>query len=165
MPSQSSSMPLHTSVPPPVPPTHCIVPAMQRVTPPLQPLAPPLAPHGRPSPATLSSTTPSQSLSTPSQVSTVGPTSPGHTSAPFEQVRRPVLHAPIELPHTWLASIGLSSTWPLQSSSRPLQRSGVGPTSPAHCRLPPTQIVVPSRHSPAPLVPHDLPVSEGWSST
>src|ERR1041385_5308022 len=164
MPSQSSSSPLHTSVPPPVPPTHCMVPAMHLVTPPLQwPL--PAAPHGSPPPAPLSPTPPSQSSSMPLQVSGVAPPPPVHTSVPAAQGNRLVRHAPIELPHTWLASIGLSSTTPLQSSSRPLQRSGVGPTSPAHCRLPPTQIVWPSRHSPTLFVPHAWPVSVRWSST
>src|SRR6185436_3643724 len=70
-PSQSSSTPLHTSVPPPVPPTHSIAPAMHLVTPPLH--APPAAPHGSPSPATLSSTVPSQSSSIPLHCSATGP--------------------------------------------------------------------------------------------
>src|ERR1043166_6115670 len=97
MPSQSSSRPLHTSVPPPVPPTHCMVPAMQRVTPALHGPVP--LPHATPSPMTLSSTTPLQSLSIPSHSSVVGPMPPVHTSAPIEQVSTPGRHAPIELPH------------------------------------------------------------------
>src|SRR4051794_26916240 len=78
-----------------------------------------------------------QSLSTPSQVSTPGPTPPWHTSMPPEHTVVPDLQAPTQLasnppghlaPQALPASVGLSSAWPLQSSSMPLHFSGIGAT-------------------------------------
>src|SRR5262245_12315326 len=136
---------------------------MHLVTPPLH--GPEELPHAWPSPGTLSSTSPLQSLSIPSHCSPVGPTPPLHTRPPPLHTVTPGSHAPIELPHGCPTSTGLLSGTPLQSSSRPLQRSTLGPISPAHCRLPPTQIVWPSVHWPVLFEPHGIPTSVGLSST
>ena len=85
---------------------------------------------------------PSQSLSMPSHpstglplASTCGSTLPTQLSAPFVHVMWPCwqgahgapLHAFGAAPHSAPASVGLSSVWPLQSSSLPLQISGSWP--------------------------------------
>src|ERR1019366_2319151 len=74
-----------------------------------------------------SSTSPSQSLSIPSQTSGVGATAPWQTislpPAPSEtHAVVPVVQAPTFLPHTTGV---MSSTTPLQLSSRPLHSSGL----------------------------------------
>src|SRR4051812_47968391 len=88
-------------------------------------------------PAT-SSTRPLQSLSLPSQTSAVGAVEPTQLGPPFAQTVRPALHSPTQLatrppgqpaPQGRPTSPGASSTAPSQSSSRPLQVSGVGPTA------------------------------------
>src|ERR1041385_569732 len=148
MPSQSSSSPLHTSVPPPVPPTHCMVPAMHLVTPPLQwPL--PAAPHGSPSPATLSSTTPSQSPSMPLQASAPPRLPPWHPRPPPKQCSTPGVHTPIELPQLPPPSGSPSSIRPSQLSSMPLQRSTLLPVLSLHTSAPAWHTMTPSRQASA----------------
>src|SRR5436305_246790 len=87
----------------------------------------------------LSSTTPLQSLSIPSQISGLGPLDPEQSFAPLVHTTTPGLHWPMQLasippgqaePQAPPTSVSLdgSSTIPLQSSSSPLQVSGIGPT-------------------------------------
>src|SRR5439155_1192956 len=84
-----------------------------------------------------SSTRPLQSSSTPLQVSGVGPVEPLQTLVPFWHMMVPAAHAPWQpagvppgqlVPQATPTSVSLSSTMPLQSSSMPLQISGIGPT-------------------------------------
>src|SRR2546428_2783922 len=104
IPSQSSSMPLQTSVPGPLPPEQTRLPAVQTFVPGMH--APTLDPQGVPASVGLSSIIPLQSSSTPLQISGMLPgTTPG------------VEHAQPVRP---------SSMLPLQSSSMPLHTSGPG---------------------------------------
>ena len=118
------------------------------------------------------STTPSQSLSLPSQISGWGPTPPRHSQprAPT-QMRWPGRHSPSSGPagtpggrHSSPVPGRFSSTLPLQLLSRPSQTSSLGPTG-VQTRLPSTQRVVPWRHSPT-WLPHSAPTpGKGSSST
>src|SRR5262249_41136773 len=93
MPLQSSSRPLHTSGVPPVPPEqtrpslpmHVSVPGVH---------TPGRTLHGVPAPGTLLSICPSQSLSSPSQISGVGSIWPRHCGAPWMHTILPCLHSP-----------------------------------------------------------------------
>src|SRR5215475_9590924 len=87
----------------------------------------------------------------------VGPTSPAHCSVPPTQIVWPNEHSPVSVaPHGWPTSVGLLSTTPLQSSSRPLQISGPPPVAPTHTSVPPWQAYVPCVHTPTEL-PHGPP--------
>src|SRR5690349_1007441 len=92
----------------------------------------------------------------PLQVSAAGRTPPAQVSAPPAQVSVPVRQAPIIEPQEPPPPGLPSSVVPSQSSSRPLQRSVVGPTSPAQLSEPPMQVVVPRTHSPV-SVPQAAP--------
>ena len=159
-PSQSSSAPLHVSVPPEVPPTHWSVPWMHCFVPIEHGPIPP-APQVSPTPGTCSSTVASQSLSMASQTSGVGPVPPVHMSMPITHWVAPGSQAPVPVPHGCASSTTLSSMMPLQSSSMPLHRSGDGPTSPAHWRPPFTQTVMPFMHAPVSLAPQAAPTPVG----
>src|SRR5262245_61757248 len=68
-----------------------------------------------------SSTVPSQLLSTPSHISASGDWPPMHAPHwPLLQICVPCVQIPTLLPHTCVSP---SSTWPSQSSSRPLHVS------------------------------------------
>src|SRR5690606_12246444 len=104
-----------------------------------------------------SSIRPSQSLSSPSQRSALGPVSPTQTRAPSTHVSTPSSHSPSPVPPHAAPPSGLpSSTSPSQSSSSALQASALGPVSPSQTRVPPEHRVVPGAHSPT-SVPHALP--------
>src|SRR5690349_7679211 len=67
---------------------------------------------------------PSQSLSSPSQVSTFGSIWPTQTSVPFWHCCAPYAHGKtLLMPQDFPASVGLSSTTPSQSSSLLLHSS------------------------------------------
>src|SRR4051812_4684428 len=115
------------------------------------------------------SATPSQSLSSPSQISGPGSTQPSQTKPRVpRQTRWPALHVPtptlagsrpaqMQVWPVWVK--GPSSTMPLQLSSRPLHTSVIGtPPSPAwQTSAPPTQAVMPAWQVPM-LAPQVTPV-------
>src|SRR5688500_9904316 len=114
-----------------------------------------------------SSVVPSQSSSTPLQVSAIGPTNaPPQTSAPPVQAtvpkrQRPTLLGPQRTPVP--AIIPLSAA-PSQSSSTALHVSGVGPRPPRHVSAPSTQARRPGSQAPADI-PQAVPSIGSASST
>ncbi len=107
-----------------------------------------------------SSSAVSQSLSSPSQISVDGPTSPTHEPhLPRTQVCVPRTHSPTALPHGWVVPSTHSHPSSMivsQSLSSPSHASVAGPTSPVHVpQEPSTQVCVPLTHSPTSL-------PQGW---
>src|SRR5439155_1134273 len=125
VPSQSSSMPSHTSGRGATPPAHAPHAPFAHVCVPCL-HAPRLLPHACTVPFVHehpSSAVPSQSSSTPLHVSGRGSMAPTHTpQAPLVHVCVPCLHAPRLVPHTRIAPFAHehpSSTTPLQLLSMP----------------------------------------------
>ena len=126
VPSQSLSRPSHTSGAGGVSPrqimdapTHWIVPSAH---------SPTLDPQGVPVPGTALSAVPSQSLSSPSHVSVVGPTAPVQDGTPPVHSTVPSAHSPtLEPQGTPMPGMDPSSAVPSQSLSRPSHTSAVGP--------------------------------------
>src|SRR5271167_4883547 len=104
-----------------------------------------------------SSVWPLQLLSTPLHTSGEGPTAPLQTVEPVWPIVVPALHRPVQLatsapgqrsPQATPTSVAFSSVWPLQLSSRPLQISGIGPTTCVHVKpLGPGPDIAPHCHA------------------
>src|SRR5574338_1057700 len=111
-PSQSSSRPLHSSGPPPLPPTHTSEPPWQVYVPgehtPIE------LPQLPPPPGSPSSIMPSQSSSVPLHTSTLLPVLSLHTVPPFWQTRNPSGHRSASGPSHALPGGMFSSVWLLQ---------------------------------------------------
>src|SRR5262249_20823086 len=73
-----------------------------------------------------SSMAPSQSLSSPSHCSGMGPTLPEQTRVPLTHAMVPVEHSPVLMPHDVPTCGTPSSTMPSQSLSLPSHTSGLG---------------------------------------
>src|SRR5690606_38906180 len=108
-------------------PTQCLTPAVH---------SPASVPQLAPPSGSPSSTVPSQSSSSPLQVSATGPTAPSHTITPPRHISVPLTHSPTALPHAPPPPGLPSSIEPSQSSSRPLHDSGPPPVAPTHTSAP-----------------------------
>ena len=155
-PSQSSSKPLHSSALPSMRPSQMIAPATQFWVPRRQ--TPMSLPQAAPPPGLFSSVMPSQSSSTPLQVSVVAVTPPVQVRPPATQVSAPWLQAPVESPHAAPPPGLPSSTDPSQSSSAVLHSSGLPAKAPWQTSPPSTQASRPWVQAPTEL-PQSRPAS------
>src|SRR5882724_7139843 len=119
---------------------HWIAPPLQLDVPAAQTPVCPVA-QATPPPGFPSSTTPSQSLSAPSQVSATG--------EPATHELTPPVHVPAEAQAPTPQVVAKESTVPSQSLSRPSHASAEGFTFRVHATAPPWQVCVPAAQTPA----------------
>src|SRR5262245_37419677 len=133
-PLQSSSILLQASVAGRTPPWHWNLPLMHFCWTTLHGGV--IDAHGLSWPLGLLYVMPSESLSMPSQSSSVDTVAPTHSSVPPMQWLTPGVQGGLLRPQAVPSSVVLSSNRPLQSSSCPLQISGLGVCSPMHWNAP-----------------------------